>query len=278
MGRISSIVGFLPTVLLTNYYKQYIICTSHTRRLQSLRYPFTEVQARWLEFVSKYIFDLESCDPHNLENLCAHAGREFQKIRDGIPKSAKETKSDAEKAEAHAEAFVHWSRSSSYARTPLVDVIAQIVAGRRITKSLDLACGQCNILAFLRKQKIIKGRIVGLDAASKMIEDARALMNRCGVNAEFHVGLLDNLPFRDIYREMFDLVFCLDGLQWCDNWRESLKQMEGVMARNGLAILVFQPDSVCPHCVLEEILSQNLRLAGFDMIDGGSRCLVVVEK
>ncbi len=239
-----------------------------------------DIQERWLLFASRYIFEAKDDDIYNVRNLCHSATQKFHRAKKANKRKVSSLTNEAEIAEAEAEAMVLWGKSSVATRTPLVSVIYEVLKQkkRKVANSLDLACGQCSILSFLRKEKVIRGRIVAIDASTKMIEEARALTARCNVKAEFHLGLLDNLPFRDIYREKFDLVLHLDALQWCENWPTSLLQMEEVMAEDGIAFIVFQFGFTCPGKVAAKLKSYGLQILHLAAIDSGDRCLMIVQK
>jgi ubiquinone/menaquinone biosynthesis C-methylase UbiE len=70
-------------------------------------------------------------------------------------------------------------------------------------KVLDVGCGTGTLTIAAKERAGASGEAYGIDAAPEMIEVARHKTRQKGVDADFQVGLIEDIPFPD---DKFDLV------------------------------------------------------------------------
>ncbi len=101
---------------------------------------------------------------------------------------------------------------------------------------LDVGCGP-GTLALAAKKRIGAGTMCGVDPAPKMIERARWKAGRAGVEADFRVGVIEDLPFEN---ESFDVVLSslmLHHLPF-DLRRKGLTEVHRVLRPGGVCLIV----------------------------------------
>jgi demethylmenaquinone methyltransferase/2-methoxy-6-polyprenyl-1,4-benzoquinol methylase/phosphoethanolamine N-methyltransferase len=74
---------------------------------------------------------------------------------------------------------------------------------KRGDKVLDVGCGTGSLTIAAVARAGPSGEIHGIDAAPQMIEVARHKAGRAGLDVDFQVGLIEDIPFPD---DAFDLV------------------------------------------------------------------------
>jgi ubiquinone/menaquinone biosynthesis C-methylase UbiE len=82
----------------------------------------------------------------------------------------------------------------------MVRELAGVSSGERL---LDVGCGPGRFVLAASAAVGSSGEVHGIDAAPQMIRVARRKAARAGVNAQFHVGAFEEMPFEDGY---FDVI------------------------------------------------------------------------
>ena len=142
----------------------------------------------------------------------------------------------------------HWQLDGSapelYERY-LVPAITSIWASDQIDRAnpqptdhiLDVACGT-GAVTRLASQRVINGRVVGLDFNAGMLGVARSIPTS-GAPIEWIEGSALSLPFAD---QSFDLVLCQLGLQFFPDRPLALHEMHRVLRPQGrVALSVYSP-------------------------------------
>lgn len=100
-------------------------------------------------------------------------------------------------------------RQSSIVQKSASDELFDLLQIKASDDVLDLGCGTGHLTQKIRQ--LTRGRVVGLDAAPGMIEEARRHYG--SLNISFDVAAADNFN----YEEMFDVIFCNSAFQWFKN-------------------------------------------------------------
>lgn len=99
---------------------------------------------------------------------------------------------------------------------------------------LDVATGTGRVPLLLLAETAFRGRVVGLDAAARMLAQAQAKLATLPVDLGRRVLLVrqaaDALPFED---NLFDAVTCLEALEFFPSDRAALKEMARVLKPGG---------------------------------------------
>ncbi|MGQ0523018.1 MAG: class I SAM-dependent methyltransferase, partial [Betaproteobacteria bacterium] len=96
---------------------------------------------------------------------------------------------------------------------------------------LDVCCGTGVAVRLALPRVAPGGRIAGLDIDPAMIELARSLASSSDdVLVDWHCASAQAMPFE---RGMFDLVFCLQGLQFLPDCTAGLAEIRRVMKPGG---------------------------------------------
>lgn len=143
---------------------------------------------------------------------------------------------------------------------PLVTGVIDIAAPRPGEFVLDVACGT-GLVARLAGPRVAPGGTVSnLDFDPAMIEVARGLVE-CppGVKMTWHCASALSMPFDD---GAFDLVFCLNGLQFLPDYAAGLAEMRRVMKPG--ARLVVTVLSAVDRCRGHALLLRGLERRGMD--------------
>lgn len=105
---------------------------------------------------------------------------------------------------------------------------------------LDLGCGTGHLSKLIRERT--RGRIVGVDPSSGMIEKARERFGNQDIS--FHVGAAEKLDYRD----EFDRIFCNSALQWFANPEKAIAACHAALRADGkMAIQAPARDDYCPN-------------------------------
>jgi len=100
-------------------------------------------------------------------------------------------------------------------------------------KVLDIACGT-GIVARLASQVTGDGSTTGLDFNQSMIDEARSISERSGLDISWIQGDALNLEFED---NEFDTVFCQQGLQFFPDKPRAAREMHRVLRPGGKAAI-----------------------------------------
>ena len=108
------------------------------------------------------------------------------------------------------------------------------IADRPAPIILDVATGTGRLPGFLLDEPTFNGRVIGLDASSRMLAHAqsklRVFHNRAGLVQQ----AADDLPFPD---KAFDAVTCLEALEFFPNDTNALKEMIRVLRPGGVLMV-----------------------------------------
>ena len=125
---------------------------------------------------------------------------------------------------------------------------------------LDVCCGT-GIAVRLSLPRIVPGgRVVGLDIDPAMIDVARSLTHSPdGASVDWHCASAQAMPFE---QGTFDLVFCLQGLQFLPDCAAGLAEMRRVMKPDGRLVAIVW--NAIEHCKGQYAVVQILRRRNID--------------
>jgi ubiquinone/menaquinone biosynthesis C-methylase UbiE len=161
---------------------------------------------------------------------------------------------DGDAPEAY-EKYIVPAFSGSWAR----DIVKR-AALRKGEWVLDVACGTGIVARHAAPIVGREGRIAGVDINKVMLDKARQISSRSGLEIEWKVGDITGLPFPD---GIFDAVLCQQGLQYFPNPESALKEMRRVLAPDGRVVIsVWRPIGYSPfystlHQVLEKYVNAD---------------------
>ncbi|MBI5593260.1 MAG: methyltransferase domain-containing protein [Deltaproteobacteria bacterium] len=90
---------------------------------------------------------------------------------------------------------------------------------------LDIGCGTGNLTRRIADKT--RGRVAGIDASERMIDEAR--QNYADLGIKFEACPVEHLPYMD----SFDVIFCNSAFQWFRNPESALKSCFGTLRHNG---------------------------------------------
>lgn len=143
----------------------------------------------------------------------------------------------------------------TYVRAPLV---------------LDVATGTGRLPLALMEQATFQGRVIGLDLSRKMLAQAAEKLAPYGPRVALLHQSAEVLPFPD---NTFDLVTCLEALEFMMDARVVLRELARVLRPGGLMVLTnrqgidarLMPGRTFSHRRLEHILRHDLKLERVDI-------------
>jgi SAM-dependent methyltransferase len=159
------------------------------------------------------------------------------------------------------------AHESLYLAQPILDAIPQV----RAPLVLDVATGTGRLPLALLEQPTFQGRIVGVDLSRKMLaiaaEKLRSYRNR--VSLLHHPA--EHLPFPD---DTFDLVTCIEALEFMEHPRAVLREQVRVLRPGGLLVITnrqglyarLMPGKVPSHARLERFLRDDLGLTPVQLL------------
>ncbi len=99
---------------------------------------------------------------------------------------------------------------------------------------LDVATGTGRLPGFLLDAPTFNGRVVGLDASEKMLQLAGEKLRPYGHRASLVQQVADRLPFP---HDQFDLVTCLEALEFFPSDTAALREMVRVLKPGGTLLV-----------------------------------------
>jgi ubiquinone/menaquinone biosynthesis C-methylase UbiE len=134
----------------------------------------------------------------------------------------------------------HYDRVKQYDKTSDAVMLAQPVLRhlaanhRRQGTVLDVGTGTGRLPAALFAQPRFAGTVVAIDASSRMLELAQAKLVAHGGRIAFMQRDAQRLPFND---GAFDVVTCLEALEFMRDWRGAAADMLRVLRPGGLLMV-----------------------------------------
>jgi SAM-dependent methyltransferase len=131
---------------------------------------------------------------------------------------------------------------------------------------LDVATGTGRLPLALLQVPTFQGRIVALDLSRRMLAVAAEKLAPYGNRVALLHQAAESLPFPD---DTFDLVTCLEALEFMMDPRRVLRDLVRVLRPGGLLVITnrqgldatLMPGHTFPHARLERILRDDLMLA-----------------
>jgi ubiquinone/menaquinone biosynthesis C-methylase UbiE len=123
----------------------------------------------------------------------------------------------------------------------LLPVLAHPLVGRLNHTTLDIATGTGRVPLLLASQPWFDGVAHGLDFSPAMLAHGQAKVDQVGLGAavEFTHGEAGSLPWPD---GRFDLVTCLEALEYFPHPRRALAEMVRVLRPGGTLVVSKYPD------------------------------------
>lgn len=109
-----------------------------------------------------------------------------------------------------------------------------IVAFAPAGSVLDVAAGTGRLPAALLGEPRFTGRVVALDGSARMLDRARRTLADAGGRVTFAHHDAQSLPFED---DAFDVVACLESLEFFPNATAALREMLRVLRPGGLLLV-----------------------------------------
>lgn len=131
---------------------------------------------------------------------------------------------------------------------------------------LDVATGTGRLPLALLEQSGFQGRVIGVDLSRRMLTVAAEKLAPYGDRAAFMHRRAEALPFPD---NTFDLVTCLEALEFMMNPRGVLRELARVLRPGGLLVLTnrqgrdakLMPGKTFSHPELQRILGDEIGLS-----------------
>jgi SAM-dependent methyltransferase len=141
-----------------------------------------------------------------------------------------------------------------------VDDVVALAAPQPGEHVLDVACGTGTATRLVAERVTASGTVIGLDIDPGMIEVARSRPTSSGgASLVWHCGNALDMPFED---RMFDVVLCLQGVQFFPDKVAGLREIRRVLNAAGrLAASVWR---TIEHCKGHDVLAQASERHGID--------------
>ncbi len=145
---------------------------------------------------------------------------------------------------------------AGYLAIPILDRIRDISYPR----VLDVATGTARLPLALLRQPDFRGHVVGLDPSAKMLEQAQRKTVWLRDRLDLIRQRAERLPFRDA---SFDVVACLEALEFMPDPRRAVAEMVRVLRPGGLLLVSNRvgwearllPGRYCTRGRLEQLLA-----------------------
>jgi len=145
---------------------------------------------------------------------------------------------------------------------PLAAEAIELASPRPGEQVLDVACGTGIAVRLVAPHAAPGGRVVGLDFDPAMLAVARRIVQcPAGVTLDWHCASAQAMPFET---GTFDIVFCLQGLQFLPDCTAGLAEMRRVMKPGGrLVAIVWHTGEHCKgqHAIIQALGRRNLDAA-----------------
>lgn len=121
-----------------------------------------------------------------------------------------------------------------YERYLIADPIMSSIVPQQNPLVLDVATGTGRLPLALLDSPHFQGRVIALDLSRKMLNKASEKLNTYGKRVSLIWGPAENLPFPD---NSFDVVTCLEALEFMINRRVVLQEIVRVLRPGGQLLL-----------------------------------------
>lgn len=121
-----------------------------------------------------------------------------------------------------------------YEQMYLAQPILQKIAPHRSPLVLDVATGTGRLPLALMRQPEFQGRVVGVDLSRRMLHHAMRNLYVFEERVAFIWSPAENLPFPD---NSFDVVTCLEALEFMSNPEAVLRELARVLRPGGLMLI-----------------------------------------
>ena len=173
--------------------------------------------------------------------------------------------SNTDLVKAYDETHPYWSLSNAIHKTYYMNWVYRYIREMNITSALDVGCGLGEVLIFLFIMKLIRGRVVGVDASESIIAKAKALSKEYETSISFKHAFADKIDLPD---GRFKLITHKDVLHWTTKWLESLHEACRLLAPEGLLLLTYQPDCSYKRCnASPETVADTLKQSGLNVLE-----------
>lgn len=147
---------------------------------------------------------------------------------------------------------IHWA--SRYDRLLRLGLLGQERALRASTlepahiqpgdRVLDVGCGPGSLTLVAKSLAGPTGEVHGIDASPEMIDLARRKALKAGVDADFQVALIQDIPFADGHFDVVTSSFMMHHLADDDARRKGLAEICRVLKPGGRCLIIdFEPPS-----------------------------------
>jgi SAM-dependent methyltransferase len=158
------------------------------------------------------------------------------------------------------------AHESRYLARPVLDTIPHV----RAPLVLDVATGTGRLPLVLLEEPTFQGRIVGLDLSRKMLAVAAGKLKGYPNRVSLLHHPAEHLPFPD---DTFDLVTCLEALEFTMHPHAILREMVRVLRPGGLLVITnrqglyarLMPGKVPSHDKLVHFLHDDLGLTRVEL-------------
>lgn len=143
---------------------------------------------------------------------------------------------------------------------PLAEEAIELTAPRPGEQVLDVACGTGIAVRLAAPLVAPGGRVAGLDFDPAMIAIARTVVSEPpGVSVTWHCASAQEMPFET---GTFDIVFCLQGLQFLPDCSAGFAEMRRVMKPGGRLLAIVW--NALEHCKGHYAIAQALKRRNLD--------------